>query len=321
MKKIFPLLFLALSVSLTSCLNDDPELSNHITLMYSGDQCFNRVTNLETGEVSYTGNPTYKMVFEQVKGKLDMEMSNIQLSSAFSGLSLLMPTIDYTYDGTSGYYLASATNLPSGNSGSSYTFSNFSLRMIPNRYIQNSQGQTLNCPVYLIDYTLNDTYKIMVFPTNPVLVGMSSAVETPVTEGEAPSGTPYVNKDLYVNMLVDPGKMTTSIGVNNVRFEDDMLHTSLVLKDLPVTITAGGYSVTVPGTIPVYNTSGNLTNNSSVKDLTLNVDIRTGVSSLSATFIIYGRTGDGDETESYDVDMTLGYFYMTDDDDKAAGDK
>lgn len=311
MRNIFSLAAIALSVGLlsTSCLNDDPEYSQEINLNYSGEACFNRVTDLETGETLVSGNPSYLMKFltEGTKSSMIMEMSNIQLTTGFSGLAFKLPELAYTYNQETGYFVSTGKDIVPLNAGSSYSFDNFTLRFLPTRMINGA-----NCPIYLIDYTVNKQYQVTVIPATPVFFAISTA--HPVN-----GGNDFVHKDpdTYVAFKIDPQKMLGSISMGNTQLGDDMLQNTLIIKDLPVTIEGNTVRMTAPSDEPVviYGTNNKPFKKSTVSDLAVRFDISSGAGSISGEFLIDDATGTGPdyEPQTYVTVVDLNYFYATDD--------
>ncbi|MCM1163746.1 MAG: hypothetical protein NC339_05805 [Muribaculaceae bacterium] len=310
MKKTLKYLSLIAMTALltTSCLSDDKENSQKVMLTYGGDQCFNRVVDLETGDEIISGNPSYQMTFEQLNATLDLEMSNIQLSSSYFGMSFKFPTLNYKYDFETAYYYVDAKDLVPTNVGSSYVFSNFSFKMVPTRIVDQR-----NCPLYLFDYTVNNKYHIVTYPVTTILVGESVAE---VYEGVYPSGQTYQNEntDAFVAITIEPIKKTARITLYNARFEYNMLTRNIVIKDMPVTFTDSGLTLSTAEdqSVKLYTTTDKEMPDCSASDIALNFNLATGETTFSGHFELYDLTGVENQQSAYDVKMNLGYLYKVD---------
>lgn len=307
MKNIFSLAALSLAVGLvsTSCLGDDPEYSQELNMNYAGEACFNRVVDLETGESLVSGNPSYSMKFvnDGKKSSMTMEMSGIQLSSGFSGLAFKLPELGYSFNSDTDYFTSTGTDLKPLNAGDSYTFDKFSLRFIPTRNVDG-----LNCPVYLIDYTVNNRYQVTVFPTTPVLFATS-------TGRDEVTGDEYVNNDInaYVSAKIDPAKMTARVSLAKAQFGHGMITSNLIIKDLAVKLEGNSILISSPEdqTLTIYNTNNKPYNKSTVTNLSMRLDITAGVGVLTGDFVIDNPLGaePGYMPEKYAVTINLNYFY------------
>ncbi|MCM1522276.1 MAG: hypothetical protein NC039_06450 [Muribaculaceae bacterium] len=308
MNKFFRLLSLAAIVGAmsTSCMDDNKENYQEVILTYGGEQCFNIVTDKETGEELISGNPNYKMTFEQIGGTLKLEISNVQFASGYYGLSFKLPTMNFTYDTNTGYFKANGKDLIPTNATGSYIFNDFSLKMVPTRIIDEA-----NCPIYLINYTVNDKYDVTVIPTTPVLVGTTTSA---IYEGEELSGETFTLENRILSATVDPVKKTARIVIPQATFEEQMMPRNIVMKNLPVTISSKGFSVeTAEGeTIQIYNQVDNALPDWTATNLKFDYDVATGNTTLTAHFKLFNQVGMDDLMKEYDVKIEAGYFFDVD---------
>lgn len=302
-KKIFPLLATAVigTLGFTSCLDVTDERQD-VTLTYAGELCFNRITDLESGDVSYSLNPTYNMLFDQIGNKVTVDMSNIQLSTMFSGLAFKLPEIDYKYNSETAFFEASGKDLTPQNAAGSYVFSHFSLKTIPGRIVQSTQA-----PVYLIDFTLNNRYRITAFPVAPVLVGELNASNV---NGDT---EPFRTTDSYLTLRVFPERMSANIVIGASKFASDMMITDFVVKDVPLQCTDSGYTISLPADDirQLYYTNDKPFEGCTVSNLAISFDLESGATTLTGIFDVYNRLGDDfDPAQTFDVKMSLSYLFL-----------
>lgn len=300
MNKILSLVAIVATAALamTSCLSGTPDNKQEISLFYSGEECFNRVVDLETGEVLISVNPTYKMTFEMIHNKLDIEISNIQLANGFSGLSFKLPTMDFQYDAQTGFIVAKGTDIVPSNATGSYVFDSFTLQAMPSRYIDNT-----NCPVYQVDFTVNGRYHVTAFPTTTVLVGTTRAQDKA-------DFSAFSTKDPYLVIGVDPAKSTGTVVIGNARFSSAMLTTTLKAVDLPVTITDNGYEIATPADTDhqIVTLTGKPIEGCTFSDLKVSY-LLSGATGLQGNFSLKDLVSYDESTIDYFVQMEMKYLY------------
>lgn len=308
MNKTFFSLILAAAVGLasTSCLNTDDDNSQKVILTYGGDQCFNRVVDLETGDALISGNPSYKMTFEQLKGKYDLEMSNIQLSNGYFGMSFQLPTLDYTYSSETGFFSVSAKDVSPTNANGSYVFNDFQFKMIPTRMVNG-----VNCPVYTFQYVVNNKFRVTTFPTTPVLLG---TLTSQVYDNGVPSGETFKNNTSYLALTIDPVNMKAKVVIEDALFEKEMMTRDIVIKDMAVSISDSDVAFSTPEgqELKLYTTTDREMPQCSARDLKFTYNVLTGIASFSGHFELFDLTGVENEESAYDVDMNLSYFFNID---------
>ena len=301
MNKILALLSLAVVFGLfaTSCL-DEKENRQEITLNYSGELCFNRVFDRETGNTLITLNPSYEFTYDLIGQTVNITMSGIQLAEGFGGLSFKLPKLSYKITDKSPFYITEGTDIVPMNVGQGYVFNKFRLQALPGRYIDN-----VNCPVYLMEFTVNDRYEVTVFPTNPILVGSSTALRT-----DDSSQSRYTKENCIVSISIEPQKMTAKITALKSEFSAGMPETSLAFADVPVEIFATGMRFhTEPGTEhKVLNTNNSQMNTCTYTDLDFAYSLN-GTSTASYSIDLTSKSDSYHTFGIYDVSMQLGYLF------------
>lgn len=305
MKKTLCSISLALisAVMMTSCL-DTKETKQELRLDYSGESCFNRVVDRQTGDVLINVNPSYEMKYNMTGTELDFSMSNIQLAAGFSGLSFKLPTLKYDVEKDSYYYLTKATDVVPQGAAGSYIFSDFTLRSIPQRYVDG-----VLCPVYQINYTVNSRYEVTVYPTNPVLVGTMNSTQT-----DKESRPVHTTTNSPVSIIVDPVTKTARISIVSAEVGPTEGKATLIFKEVPVEITAYGYSIATPEDTEyqIYNTNNAAMNACKYSNLKLTFVLATGRAALSCDLDMTSRTNQDVDWGKYHVEMDLGYFFKVD---------
>lgn len=304
-RKISSLLTLiAISLTcLTSCIKES-ENRQDVYLNYGGELCFNRITDLETGDVAYSLNPSYQMLFELLHGNVTVDMTNIQVANGFSGLAFKLPAMKFELDPNTSFYVAKGTDIVPENAAGSYVFTSFRLDAMPGRTVQSTLA-----PVYLLEYTINNRYLVNVFPTTPILVGELNATNT------AEGSTPFTSRSPYLTMRVFPEKMQANVMIGSAQFDKDMIVNDIVIKNVPLTCTQAGYSLALPADTPVqlYYTNDSEISKCTAENLKIDFNLSTGATTLTGRFNLYDRLGDDhDPEQSFDVTMNLSYTYIVD---------
>ena len=302
MKKFFSLLSLVVMLGLVtvSCL-DDKEDRQETTLIYSGELCFNYVHDRETGQTLINVNPSYEMKYDFVAQTVTVTIAGLQVSPQISGLSLKLPALPFKVTTDSPYYTTTATDVVPVGVGQTYVLNQFRLQAIPMRYIDGAL-----CPVYLISYTLNDRYEVTVMPTNPVLVGRTTAIRT-----DNGSDKEFTVKNSVVSAIVDPSKMLAKVTVFKAEFEQGMPETSLVFKDVPVEVFSQGFRLKTPADeeLTVYNTNNVPMNKCTFSNLNYVFNLTSGSTYSSFDVDLTSKSDDYYKFGTFKVDQKLGYLF------------
>lgn len=303
MKKIAILLagFLAAGVSMTSCLHD-PKTSQEVTLNYGGEKAFNRVTDLESGDVTISVNPNYKMTYSvegnESTGRLTMDMTGISLG--IPGLAFRLNDLTFKYDNMTAYYGTNAENITPVGTGGGYVFDKFRMYNIIGRVVDGQQ-----CPVYTISFTVNNRYQVTVLPAELILVGKTYA--TPADEEKM-----FESKKPILTIQINPQKMVADVQIAKAQFRQSMVETNLLLTGLAVTTNADGYTISLPEGIeqmPLKTGSNQPMEDSYVTDFALSFDVNTGRTALNAWYTIKLY----DTVETFDVKLDMGYLFKLED--------
>lgn len=296
---LFLLLLLALGASLTSCLKDEPN-GQVVTYEYGNSLCFNRVTDLQTGDVMIGYNPLYTFQYDTYKKTVDLKMYNISLSPTMSGLNFTLPTTSYEFNTQNAFVESTLTGVEASNTGSLYKFDTVDLATAPGRII----GQTV-FPIYNLGYTVNSRYSVRVFPVQTVLIGTTTAVRD--------GGAPFLPKGdiqpVYA-ITLNPKENKASLGVASAYLEESMAPFNFVVTDIPVQLNDRGYEFKASGTYKVKTQDGTTDLYScTVENLSCTTDIVSGTSVLQFRINLTSYGSQQGKYGVYDVTAYLGYFY------------
>lgn len=302
MKKFFSLLSLIVMLGLVtvSCL-DDKETRQETTLIYSGELCFNYVHDRETGETLINVNPSYEMKYDFVAQTVTVTITGLQVSPQLSGLSFRLPALPFKVSQDSPYYTTTASDVVPVGAGQSYVINQFKLQAIPMRYIDGAL-----CPVYQINYTINGRYEVTVMPTNPVLVGRTTAIRT-----DNGSDSEFTVKNSVVSAIVDPAKMLAKVTVFKTEFEQGMPETSLVFKDVPVEVYQQGFRLKTAENVDltVYNTNNVPMNQCTYSNFNYVFNLTTGSTYTSFDVDLSSKSDEYYTFGAFKVDQKLGYLF------------
>lgn len=266
---------IAATLSLTSCLGSSTSGQKY-TFNYGPSDCFNRVVDTETGETYIGLNPTYKFEFNMTDGKLALEMSNLKLTSGYQGLSFRFPELPFQIDSNDGFFTASGSSITPLGMTSAYVFDAFSLRAYPFR----------TPAVYVIDFTVENRYKVTTYPVYPTYLGSVMATNLDPKDGEEVSFSLDNDADSYYQLVINPEKMTAILGVMYAKYSKTMSRYSFAVRDLPVVLNEYGFSIATGADTkldlydPTSVTSPTATPLAgvSISNLRVNATLRTGAS-------------------------------------------
>lgn len=291
---------LTAAFSFSSCLDSDSSSQTH-TFSFGGENCFNIVRDIESGDQLISLNPYYRFEYDFTQGTVDVEMSNVQLASGFGGLSFKLPTMKVSFLSNEGFYSSTETNVTPLNTQSSYVFNTFNLRSIPMLRWYNT-----DIPVWCLNYTVNNRYQVTMYPTKNNYFGTTIATKT----NEVGPAANYSGTETgYVVTLnvKDPSKPTATLYVQNSKFSENMPAVNFYVKDLPVSFDGRGYSLHFEGsTFDIYSTAnGKKMDDSSISDLVVEATLTSGAN-------INFKCDLGSSYGSYKISSSLGYFIRVD---------
>lgn len=223
----------AAALSMTSCLSNSSSDQKY-TFGYGNTDCFNRVYDMDTQEYSITLNPTYSFVYNMSKATLDVDMSNIKLGdSGYSGMSFKLSGMGFSL-GEDYFWKTSARDVVPYGASSSFVFNSFNLNALPTRTIAN-----MGIPVYYMTYTVNNRYRVMVYPTQLVYFGSIAA-------SDLNNNTDFSitdDKESYYAVQINPEKMIAQLLVSGAQYKQGMNRYNFRVKDLPIELTDNGYRI------------------------------------------------------------------------------
>lgn len=258
------------ALTLTSCLGDNSNNEQTFTYNYGGNDCFNRVTDLETGDTYKGLSPTYTLSYRMVAGKVDVTISNLKLSADQSGIALKLPEMKFSQNKDTYFIESKDTDITPESQGTTtppYLFDAFATSIFP------------GCNVYNINYLLTNTYsnkkyKVDVYGTKYKYFG---DIVFSSENGET-SFKSEKNEDRYLGVIINPETMKASLLANNLEVAIGK-RVSFGIKDLPVTLTSNGFSISSPADQNMQLLNPNLTTEQkgrTIKNISVNATLATG---------------------------------------------
>lgn len=242
MKVLKQLLMIAiLAIATTSC--DDPEGSG-AAYEYSYSECFNYVSNKQSGKGS---------VFDDVKYIIKFDMPSYDASVKIMGAKFneRMPAIDFELSGlkwsnnANGVLTISANNVVpvvNGQAMPEYTINQFKVEVY-DRYVV-IDGQLKALPVFVIQYTIAEMFDVTVVPEEVLYVASTGVLDVE-------QGAPYYNNDVLYWVEFDAETMTADIEIDGAKFAEGMpALNDMEFNDIPLTLYPGGYSLAADALIP-----------------------------------------------------------------------
>ena len=232
MKKIILSAAIALSaLAFTSCLSSSGESKNEATITYGGSLCFNRVTDLQTGETFNTSDPQYSFLLDYTNQLVTPSMTNLKLAEDASGLSFKLPSLKVNLNSQDYSYTVNGIDLIPEGASQQYVFSTFSFKAIDRAFRTNS-GTYIYSPVYDISYTVNGRYSVTVYPTRYDLLG--------TTTSNADGKDPYTSTKPIYSITLDTSKKTANLTLTDAVFASGHTTMKFGVKDLPYEIMSDG---------------------------------------------------------------------------------
>lgn len=292
------------ALTFTSCLSDHTDNKQTYTARLGSSECINRVEDLETGDVFIANNgAAYQIEFNFTEGTIDTQIAGLILSPNITGLSLRVPTLPLKVDEKKGFYVCSGTDLSSQETQSAYVFTNFSLRAAPGR-TYNGQG----VPVYCINYTLNNRYRVCVIQKDNFYFGKTNVTAT------TPGAQTYTSEDPVCRIVLDGTNKTATFYYANLKFSNSSAVESFYLKDVPYTVTANGYTIQLIDGVNPFSLSGVKMEETTVSNLNVVANVITG-----ATVSYRYTVTENGETKSYNINAPLEYYIYPEDNTQTGG--
>lgn len=221
-------LTVASALSFTSCLSDS-NTENTYKAILGSNESFARVYDTESQETYTTQGAAYSLTFNNTQSTLTFEVSGLVLASNYGGLSFHIPSLPLKVNAQTGFVYSEGKDIvPTGAQGS-YVFDDLSVKVLLNRSYEN-----VSHPVYLINYTLNNRYKVTVYQKDNYYFCTT------------PSSSTANREVMCYNVSIDPNKNTAILRVYNGKFSAGMLATTFAIKDIPVEFTSNGYILRTP---------------------------------------------------------------------------
>lgn len=308
MKKLILSAAIVLSaLAFTSCLSSNGESKNEATINYGGSLCFNRVTDLQTGEIFNSTDPQYSFLLDYTNQLITPSMTNLKLMEDASGLSFKLPALKVNLNSQDYSYTVNGTDLIPEGSSQQYVFTTFSFKAI-DRAIRTNSGSYIYSPVYDISYTVNGRYSVTVYPTRYDLLGTTTA--------NADGKDTYTSTKPIYTVTLDTGKKTANLTLTDAVFASSHTTMKFGVKDLPYEIMAdGSIQIKTPADekTQIIDTAGEV-KNAYLSGITIRINVPSSRGSyISFHANIPGMQGSASDDE-YDVRANLSYYIPTSED-------
>lgn len=292
----------------TSCLGSG-EARSMESLDYSGNNCFNYVTDNSTGESFITTSPVYFAEMDMLNLKANLSISNLQLVNGGSSLAFKFAGLPITVDNTDYSYNIKGTHLTPENSGSVYTFDSFSLKYT-GRWITIG-NDTGSYPVVNISYDVTSfiggeekSYSVTVMPKSVMVCGELSVVpDDPNADGYAGYTSPSFILGYSLNTVT--GK--ADVYFFDIKINESMMASKFHIENVPYTLNPYGIVLETNAgeTYPLKDASDVTIADSYVSDMR----ISTILSSGNTRIFFKGNLGKFlTDSEPFNADGTLYYF-------------
>ncbi|MCM1520012.1 MAG: hypothetical protein NC098_04435 [Lachnoclostridium sp.] len=268
----------ASAAALTSCLGSG---KNEQSITYNYTDCFNTVTDLETGKTDIRISPAYTIFFDYIESTADISMSNISLPGINGSLSFKLEGLKFSFDKT-GAYVINAKDVTPMLSGENYTFNNFNLKYL-DRVMNDGLG--VRMPIYYIRFTINDRYEVNVVGKNVYYFGTTQVLSADETS--------FSTYETYYKIELDPQENNAYIRFYSAKFAQAM-PTSLnfTLRQVPFTVDTNGFTIKADGPITPYINDQTPNPSYDITDLDINVNTYNGGSmSFSCNPAMMGQFG------------------------------
>lgn len=305
MKKLILSAAIVLSaLAFTSCLSSNGESKNEATINYGGSLCFNRVTDLQTGEIFNSTDPQYSFLLDYTNQLVTPSMTNLKLMEDASGLSFKLPSLKVNLNSQDYSYTVNGTDLIPEGSSQQYVFTTFSFKAI-DRAIRTNSGTYIYSPVYDISYTVNGRYSVTVYPTRYDLLG--------TTTSNAEGKDSYTSTKPIYTVTLDTDKKTANLTLTDAVFASNHTTMKFGVKDLPYEImTDGSIQIKTPADekTQIIDTAGEV-KNAYLSGITIRINVPSSRGSyISFHANIPGMQGSASDDE-YDVRANLSYYIPT----------
>ncbi|HIR37027.1 MAG TPA: hypothetical protein IAC93_01490 [Candidatus Limisoma gallistercoris] len=245
MKKILLFLSITLSLAMTSCLDNGDEPNTVMTANYA---CYNNVEDLQNNPGKYELKAgTYVFTMDVSNMKLDLairgnfgESGDVNLT--INGLDMKLADYEYNFSAD-----VLTPEVADGIAGA-HTIQNLKGSIHPYVITNDNQTAYQQVLVYQVSFVLDGRYRVTAISRNPYIFSQNT---TTISAG----GNAYSTKDTYYEVkFADTSK--ADVYIYNARFVEEMPQgISFTLKEIPVTLTANGYTLQIDEITPVLSTS------------------------------------------------------------------
>lgn len=237
MKKIFSLLAIfAIAVTLSSCDKDEPETS--FKTDFAPADTYVYTVNSQSGDVSLADGCSVSLKFDS-NGNASVKMDAVNLGGGVM-VWIDCPDEKWTIDTKTGARSIVIPQTPALTAGYTVaTVTNLTIKCL-DRAIDGAY-----LPALQITMTVDNQYNVRVIQRSMVAFG-----ETSVTTKR--TGDVFTTKETYYGILLDRINLTADVIIRNAKFAANMpAQTRLTVPDVPVTLTATGYTLSAASVVPI----------------------------------------------------------------------
>lgn len=237
MKKLFNFLAIfAIAVTLSSCDKDEPETT--LGMEFKPEDTYVYTVNSQSGEVSLNDGCSIRLKFDS-NGDASVGIDAVNLGDGVM-VWIDCPGEKWTIDTKTGARSIVIPQTPARTAGYAVaTVTNLTIKYLDREV----DGGYL--PALQITMTVDNQYDVRVIQRSMVAFG-----ETSVTTKR--SGDVFTTKEPYYGILLDRIDMTADVIIRNAKFAANMpAQTRLTIPDVPVTLTATGYTLSATNVVPI----------------------------------------------------------------------
>lgn len=237
MKKIFNIFaIMAIAVTLSSCDKDEPETT--FDTEFTPSDTYVYTENTQSGDMSLADGCAIKLKFDS-NGNASVNLDAVNLGGGVM-VWIDCPDAKWTIDTKTGARSIVIPQTPARTAG-------YAVASVTNLVVKCLDRAVDGAyqPALQITMTVNNQYNVRVIQRQMVAFG-----ETSVTTKR--TGEVFTTNETYYGVLLDRINMTADVIIRNARFAANMpAQTRLLIPDVPVTLSATGYTLSASSIVPV----------------------------------------------------------------------
>lgn len=217
------------AVAAASC-DSDPKNNDTITQQYMRS-CYAVVTDLQSGQVSYSKSMTFFMILNWSTGKASFSFSGLSLNGTAQSV-LGFEDIDWTLDPKTGICAISKSGINGGNPNMGITTSltDLDLRWFDRLdFGQKIEKPDMYDPMFTFSFTIDSRYQVVGSRQPFYMTGTT-------TSTAAADGAQSSTKQSIYTTTLDFDKKTATIEIAQAKFVDGMPSMTMEFRDIPFTL-------------------------------------------------------------------------------------